>query len=160
MTAAPFPPGFPQVGFTWGIKRSFIRYISYLPDGDHVGEDGAYLNEASLFTYPRSHSSGAGAGELRFRGTVRIGGHGGLLGVLLSEPWIRLSGDRGTLSVVDPSQWPSREGRINLAELECERQPIDTGLVLRCAASLAEEGVSVFGGNYSQGTPLDPVVIR
>lgn len=160
MTAAPYPPDFPRVGFTWGIKRSFIRYISYLPDGNHVVEDGAYLNDASLFTYPCSPASVSDAGELRFRGTVRIGGHGGLLGVLLSDPWIRLSGDRGTLSVVAPSQWPSRQGRITLAELRCERQPTDKDLVLRCAASLAEEGVSVFGGNYPQGTTLDPVVIR
>lgn len=160
MTAAPYPPDFPRVGFTWGIKRSFIRYISYLPDGNHVVEDGAYLNDASLFTYPCSPASVSDAGELRSAEPCASADTEDSSGCCCLTRGFVFPATGGTLSVVAPSQWPSRQGRITLAELRCERQPTDKDLVLRCAASLAEEGVSVFGGNYPQGTTLDPVVIR
>ncbi|ULD45132.1 HtaA domain-containing protein [Rhodococcus qingshengii] len=160
MTSTGSSSAFPRIGLTWGIKRSFIRYISYLPDGHHVVEEGAYLNDGSLFTFPISPAAVPDADEMRFQGTVRIGGHGGLLGVLLSDLWVNVSGDRGTLSVLDLSRWPTRRNRITLAELEVHRQQQDDGLVLHCAAALAEEGVSVFGGNYPQGTALDPVVVH
>ncbi|RYD32269.1 MAG: hypothetical protein EOP85_21900 [Verrucomicrobiaceae bacterium] len=160
VTASPYPPNFPRVGFTWGLKRSFIRYIAYLPDGNHVAEDGAYLNEATLFTYPYSSTSVSDAGELRFRGTVRIGGHGGLLGVLLSDPWVHLSGNQGVLSVIDPGKWPSRSHRVVLADLEVELQDVGEGSRLHGLATLAESGVALFDGHYPRGTALDPVVIH
>ena len=118
MTVIAEPPTFPRVGMEWGIKRSFIRYVAYLPDGNHVTEDGAYLNDASIFTFPNFVVAEPDIGVIRFQGTVKVGGHGGLLGVLLSDPWVHLSGDEGVLSVIDPGEWPSRSHRLVLADLE------------------------------------------
>lgn len=161
MTVETGAPRFPQVGLTWGIKRSFIRYIAGLADGSHSERDGAYLSESSSFTFPVAPETGTiSDGVLRFRGTVRIGGHGGMLGVLLSDPCIEMSGDTGILSVIDPAGYPGRYRRVPLAELVIERDVHEGVQILRCAASLAEPGVEVFAGHYPQGVDLDPVVIR
>ncbi|WP_258957158.1 HtaA domain-containing protein [Rhodococcus globerulus] len=160
MTVTADSPTFPRVGMEWGIKRSFIRYVAYLPDGNHVTEDGAYLNDSSIFTFPNFVVAEPDIGAIRFQGTVKVGGHGGLLGVLLSDPWVHLSGNEGVLSVIDPEEWPSRSHRIILADLEVELQGVGDGSRLHCLATLAESGVALFDGHYPCGTALDPVVIH
>src|SRR5690606_41148339 len=73
---------------TWGIKRSFIRYIGSLPDTAHAAVDGAYLGETSFFTFPVDATAANTPAVVRFRGSLRIRAHGGMLDVLIADPWI------------------------------------------------------------------------
>jgi len=51
------PPALPPLGLTWGIKRSFVRYLSGLPDAQVSATDGAEIVEGSLFNFPAAAST-------------------------------------------------------------------------------------------------------
>ena len=156
MTAGVGPFVIPQVGLTWGIKRSFIRYIATLPDGRHSMSDGAYLGETSYFTFPPVPSPDVPQ-VMRFGGVVRIGGHGGMLDLLIAEPWVEMTESGPILTVVDPTGPPDRTRRITLAQLH----PQDSGLAERqYTATLADAGSAIFDHHYPAGTELDTVVIQ
>lgn len=153
----------PQVGLTWGIRRSFIRYISGLPDGAHATFDGAYLGDGSYFTFPGAARTADQQSDLAFCGVVRIAGHGGMLDVLIADPRIEHHSGDPVLTIVDPGHWPERNHRLVLARLT----PIDDATSItgssperRWSAVLTEPGSVVFGGNYLSGTDLDPVIVR
>jgi hypothetical protein len=148
----------PRVGLTWGIKRSFIRYIAALPDGRHAMSDCAYLGETSYFTFPPAPSPDAPQ-VMRFGGTVRIGGHGGMLDILIAEPWVEMAESGPILSVVDPTVWPNRTRRIPLATLSLQES--EQRLTERqYAATLTEAGSAIFDDHYPPGAELDTVVIQ
>ncbi|XTR52439.1 HtaA domain-containing protein [Pseudarthrobacter sp. So.54] len=72
-SASPDPQ--PAMGLSWGIKRSFIDYITSLPDGAVSATDGATVSDCSLFSFSHGASDydvARGAGVLRFRGDVRL----------------------------------------------------------------------------------------
>jgi hypothetical protein len=153
----------PRPGLTWGLKRSFIRYISTLPDGTHTETAGATLEPPSLFRFLPTGSDldpTTRLGTMRFRGEVRLGGHHGMLGVLIADPWVEMTAGGAVLSIVDARHWPDRARRVALAALVPER-PAETpdGLVWGpVAAHLTAEGADVFGGQYAAGEEMDPVV--
>ncbi|WP_172653074.1 HtaA domain-containing protein [Rhodococcus opacus] len=158
MTAGGGPCALPRVGLTWGIKRSFIRYIATLPDGRHAMSEGAYLGETSYFTFPPVPSPDAPQ-VVRFGGDVRLGGHGGMLDILIAEPWVEMTESGPILSVVDPTGWPDRSRRIPLAELHLREA--EHGLTARrYAATLTGAGSVIFDDHYPPGTELDTLVIE
>ncbi|MDV8079569.1 HtaA domain-containing protein [Rhodococcus sp. IEGM 1370] len=163
MSPDPHDLPLPQVGLTWGIRRSFIRYISGLPDGAHATFDGAYLGDGSYFTFPGADRTADRHSELAFCGIVRIAGHGGMLDVLIADPGIEHNSGDPVLTIVDPAHWPKRNHRLVLARLT----PMDDAASTtgssserRWSAVLTEPGSAVFGGNYPSGTDLDPVIVR
>lgn len=146
-----------QTGLTWGIKRSFIRYIATLPDGQYALGGAAYLGESSYFTFPEVECAGAPSVR-RFSGTIRMGGHGGLLDLLIADPWVERSVSGVELTVVDPASWPAGNRRIVLARLVGRGTESDSATQV-FDAHLAEPGVALFGDQYPVGTALDTVVI-
>jgi hypothetical protein len=161
--ARPSVEELPRPGLTWGLKRSFIRYISTLPDGTHTETAGATLEPPSLFRFSPTGSDldpTTGLGTMRFRGEVRLGGHRGMLGVLIADPWVKMTAGGAVLSVVDARHWPDRSRRLALATLASVR-PAETpdGLVWGpVPAHLTAEGAHVFGGQYAAGEEMDTVV--
>lgn len=147
-------------GLTWGIKRSFIRYIAMLPDGNYLTDEGACLGGTSYFTFPTHPASPNADPVTRFTGSLRIRGHGGMLDVLLADPWIEHRDNGMVLSVVDPNRWPGRDQRLVLAHVTPMIPDAPTPGEKKFTALLADSGTDVFGGQYDPGTPLDPVTVR
>ena len=159
-------PETPPEGLTWGIKRSFIRYISTLPDGGHAIGDGASLAHTSFFTFAPAPGSTfdpvTATGTLKFKGQVRLTGHHNMLFVMVADPWIELDHENAVLTVVDATAWPDRTRRIHLATLTPgAHQVLPGGSIVfpSVQARLAESGAATFGGNYPAGEEMDPLFV-
>lgn len=149
-------------GLTWGIKRSFIRYIACLSDGSHTVSDGAYLSDTSFFTFPwrtPDVQPPPAKSACEFRGTVRLGGHAGLLAVVIAEPAVEVLGERTLLTVLDPSGLASRGGRLPVADLTLVERDAG-GTRLRYECTLSPEGIVLFGDQYEVGQQLDDVIVQ
>ena len=158
-SAAPDP--LPALGLSWGIKRSFIDYISSLPDGSVSATDGATVAEPSLFCFSPESSDydvGRGTGVLRFRGDVRLAGHHGMLLVRLLNPWISFTGGSGVLSIsTGDGQDRTPVGFLTpsmprVADRSLVWDPVDV--------VISPEGSELFDGQYAAGQPMDPLFIR
>ncbi|GAA3884310.1 hypothetical protein GCM10022381_28120 [Leifsonia kafniensis] len=152
-------------GLTWGLKRSFIRYLSSLPDGAHALGEGASLAYSSIFHFELGDGStydpSTGRGVLKFRGQVQLSGHYNMMFVLIADPWVEFTDDGVVLTVVDSLTWPDRQQRIVLAELDrVEPETAPAGLLWQdVPARLSARGVFVFNEQYGQGEEMDPVFI-
>ena len=162
----PGDPEAPPVGLTWGLKRSFIRYIGSLPDGGHALGDGASLSHGSFFTFAPAPGSTFDpltlSGTLKFAGQLRLTGHHNMLYVLLADPWIEFAGGEAILTVLDATSWPDRTKRIRLAELSPGAHELfsDGSLIFPAmGVRLADTGVEVFGGNYPAAEEMDPLFV-
>ncbi|WP_104087963.1 HtaA domain-containing protein [Cryobacterium sp. N19] len=160
----PMPETEPLPGLTWGLKRSFIRYISMLPDGGHSVSGSASLTYSSFFNFEPAADSTydpiTGRGALKFVGEVRLTGHHNLLFVMIADPWIEFRDGEATLSVADTRYWPDRRRRIPLAILQAETLSRSIhGVCGEARTFLTGEGVEVFNGQYGDGEELDPVFI-
>lgn len=170
MTTESEQPGEPgredyRPGLTWGLKRSFIRYVSRLPDGRHAETDGASVVRSSVFHFELADTAGydrdTGLGLVTFRGDVRIAGHGNLLFVMIADPWVEFRDDGGVLIVVDVQHWPDRDRRMPLATLGAAHRDVTAAgdVWAWLPAFLTAEGRAVFNDQYPTGTELDPLVI-
>lgn len=153
-------------GLVWGLKRSFISYVSRLPDFAHAETDGASLVRSSRFHFDGAEGStydaATGHGVLTFRGDVRLAGHGRLLYVMIADPWVEFGPERAVLSVVDIEHWPDRTKRMPLATLQTVGAPRTTATTRvwdEVRTFLAPEGQWVFNDQYPVGTELDPLTI-
>ncbi|GAA1242316.1 hypothetical protein GCM10009676_29570 [Prauserella halophila] len=158
-------------GLTWGLKRSFVAYVSRLRDGGCGAKDGGSVVDGSFFHFEPAVGEGAAgasgtgsaahaAGDvLRFQGDVRLVGHAGLLFVMLKDPWVEFTPDGAVLTVVDVEHWPDTSVRMPLATLEPADPVADQGLRVWSGvpARLTEQGVELFDEQYAAGLPLDPV---
>jgi hypothetical protein len=158
-SSGPAPLSHP--GLTWGVKRSFVRYLSLLPDFRHAETDGAFLVSGSFFHFPHADddavpATGVGAaGPMRFRGEVRLTGHRGMLAVVIADPWVELRDGRTVLTVVDHR--PDGAGRMPIALLRPTASV--TGTFRRWTASLTDEARWLFDDQYPPGEELDPVEV-
>ncbi|MET4538638.1 hypothetical protein ABIE37_000393 [Arthrobacter bambusae] len=154
----------PLPGLTWGLKRSFIKYISALPDGGHAVSGGASLAHSSFFNFQPSggstYSPLTGGGILKFAGEVCLTGHHNLLFVMIADPWIEFADGGAVLSVADTRHWPDRGRRIPLARLRAETlSRSERGVYGEARTFLTGEGRGVFNDQYGDGEELDPVFI-
>ncbi|AGN17746.1 hypothetical protein J433_00790 [Corynebacterium glutamicum MT] len=145
----------------WGIKKSFLGYLENLPDCMFAENDGASRDpDTGLFQFPfqRRVELDEGGYRLEFSGDIRIKAHGGMLLVILMNPWLEIN-ERGIeLSVVDLMHWPDTSNRevighspITVAPENLRSQEIPL--------ILAESAVETFNNVYQPGEPLDPVVL-
>lgn len=149
--------GVPEQGLTWGLKRSFVAYVSRLRDGGCGAKDGGSVVDGSFFHFePAGPADGS---VVRFQGDVRLVGHAGLLFVMLKDPWVEFTSDGAVLSVVDVEHWPDTSQRMPLATLEPAEPVTAEGLRVwsDVPAKLTEQGVELFNEQYAAGQPLDPV---
>lgn len=160
-TAGAGGPGHPPAGLTWGVKRSLLQYIAGLPDGGHTTSGGAYVCETSFFTFPpeRGADNTQECAELRFRGSLQLGGHAGMLQIIITDPRVVRSESGMVLTIADRTGGPGESERLAIADLEInDAYRTRHGLVLPLmTATLTSAGCEIFGGHYPPGEQLDPL---
>lgn len=162
MTSTSASSQHPPQGLVWGVKQSFMGYLSMLDDAEIALSDTVELLEGSVLCFATEGvdvDPKDGTGNLRFTGTAVLSGHGGMMRVELRDPQIRLRSDGADLTVGEPS---GGEGRLTLATLGdagFERSEDDL-LWSALRVRLLADGVPLFGGQYAAGQPLDPVYVR
>jgi hypothetical protein len=152
----------PPLGLTWGIKRSFMDYIAGLPDGAVSAAGGATLTGSGEFCFAPNGSeydAAGGTGVLRFRGDVRVAGHHGMMFVRLLDPWVEFSGGHGLLSI---STGGGGNDRTDVGTLHTAAPRNMEGFLVweRVEVAVSRAGSELFDGQYADGQPLDPLVIR
>ncbi|MGM7666561.1 HtaA domain-containing protein [Microbacterium sp. A93] len=148
-------------GMSWGVKGTFTRYVDAVPDGRYGAGGGATAVVDGTFFFELEDASGYDPvqrdGVAKYRGDVRYKAHGGVLFVMLVDPWLELREGVGELTVVDAKHWPSREQRLALATLRLDE---GGGLPLgweQLEARLTPAGVAIFNDVYAVGEMLEPV---
>lgn len=153
----------PALGLSWGIKRSFIDYITGLPDGSVSATAGATVAESFMFCFSPESSDydvARGTGVLRFRGDVRLGGHHGMLLVRLLDPWISFTSGSGVLSISTGDG--GGHDRTVVGFLSPSKPRDADGLLVweHVDVVISPEGSELFDGQYAAGQPMDPLIIR
>lgn len=141
----------------WGVKRSFLRYVSRLPDGICEVSPQVKLPGQGLFGFPLTSSQGAPATSFRSVGSVTFRGHHDFLFVQIAD-----------LGIEDADgQWLLTCHRPGYAE--SERMLLATGRrvsdnsneeAMRIAPLLSAEGADLFGGNYPAGERMSELTLH
>jgi hypothetical protein len=161
--ASASPDPLPPLGLSWGIKRSFIDYITSLPDGSVSATNGATVAAASLFCFsPESsdYDAARGTGVLRFRGDVRLAGHHGMLLVRLLDPWITFTRGSGVLSISTGDGGGQDRTTVGFLSPSTPRQAGGSLVWDHVDVVISPEGSELFDGQYAAGQPMDPLFIR
>ena len=160
---------------TWGFKESFRSYVSgSIAKGDWATEGGATY---STPTFEWAKGKGTfdektRTGAVEFPGTIAFSGHDGALNTTISDPEVRLEGDRA-LIVLDSegaTMDAAMEGRddtkaypnvpfvaVDLSDAKVETKDGTTTITATEApTTLTEQGESAFS-NYTAGTEFDPI---
>ena len=123
----------------WAVKASLLGYVRGMPDG-RIELDGV-TEQGEGFVFPA-----ADADSGRFTGTVTLLGHGGMMRVVLADPWLTPQGDGAVLSIADPDD-PTV--RLDFARIARFDGAAATG------TTLTIDGADLFFGPYTEGTELD-----
>ncbi|MCG2621115.1 HtaA domain-containing protein [Arthrobacter sp. I2-34] len=144
----------PFGGMTWSIKDSLLSYV-----GRAHGEvtlAGDVVSNQGSFSWPLAAGSGQekdGTLTLRFEGSVVLQAHHGVFQVGFSDLSLCVDGDELLLLSDDISDKPFLSGSYR-------KQLLEQGVALISdAPRLLEAGVDAFGGNYSEGTEFDPLIV-
>jgi hypothetical protein len=140
----------------WPIKRSFIRYVARMQDGQILGGHGVRLLDASTFVFPPASTDEPGV--LAFGGEVRLQAHGGALSVRIARPRVELEGDRAVMTVDDPE---GAGPRVRLVTFVAGLGPGDGGLTEWTGTDvrLTAEALPLFGGYYGEDEAFDDLAI-
>jgi len=161
--ASASPAPLPPQGLTWGIKRSFMDYISGLPDGAVSAADGATVTASGEFCFAPAGSEydpARGTGVLRFRGDVRVAGHHGMMFVRLLDPWVEFTAGHGVLSISTGDGGGKERADVGTLRTAAPRN-MDGFLVWEHVdVAVSEAGSELFDGQYAAGQAMDPLVIR
>ncbi|MBB3663120.1 hypothetical protein FB384_002024 [Prauserella sediminis] len=65
--------GVPQAGLTWGLKRSFVAYVSRLRDGGCGAKDGGSVVDGSFFHFEPAEPAAAAVGDPASPGGASVG---------------------------------------------------------------------------------------
>ena len=150
----------PPSGLTWGVKRSFMGYLSALSDAEIALGEGATLVGEGFLNFTLVDSTvdpGTGRGTMHFHGQALLSGHGGMMSVALRDPRLELDGALAVLGVVNGDEAP-----VPLATLEdCAFERNGTDLLWSSMrVLLTAEGSEMFARQYAAGQELDPVFVR
>ena len=163
---------------SWGVKQSFRGYVEAAGGtvattrGAERAPDGGFLFPEGPGSTLAQGADGRLRGAGRFQGEVSFSAHGGMLSVVLVDPWIEASEAGLILSVADS---PAATRRLPFAKLDADAMTTealttgapttdapttdapttDGGLVLPAAITL--DGMFLLGDHYPPGTVLDPV---
>ena len=145
-----------DLGLHWPIKRSFIRYVARMPDGQVLGGHGVRLLDASTFVF--SPESSDDASVLAFGGEVRLQAHGGALAVRIANPQVDLGGDPAVLSVDNPE---GSGPRVRLVTFAASATSAGAGHTSWTGTDvrLTVEALPLFGGYYGEDEPFDDLTI-
>jgi hypothetical protein len=146
-------------GLSWGILARFSEYVRG-SGGLITASDGAVVDETGMLSWPLVDRSGfeGGAGLLRFGGTVRFVAHFGALDVPITDPEVRVDGDRGEVRIPTPG---TPQAMMPLAGFTWQRADVGEGTEawLGLDVALADPAAPLFGGSYPGGMPLDPLIV-
>jgi hypothetical protein len=142
---------------SWGVKQSFRGYIEAaggtiaVTGGAERAPDGGFLfpegPESTLTQGPDGRLTGTG----RFQGEVSFQAHGGMLNVVLTDPWVEATETGLILSV---AAGPTR--RVAFAKLDAAAMTTEGDATLLPAA-ITLDGMFILGDHYPPGTALDVV---
>lgn len=143
---------------SWGVKQSFRGYIEAAGGTVAVGggaeraPDGAFLfpqgPEGALTRDAEGRLQGVG----RFQGEVSFNAHGGMLSVVLVDPWVEATEAGLILSV---AAGPAR--RVTFAKLDAAVMTTEGDGTIAIPAAITLDGMFILGDHYPPGTVLDPV---
>lgn len=145
-------PTAPVLALEWGIKQSLVRYIAGMADGAIVASEPASVVEGG-FRFLAATPPQA-SGTLRFAGSVTLTGHGGMLRLVVAEPWLVPAGkpnDAWSLTIADQYEPGARIAFATIDRLDLgEAAPSAHG------TRLTADGADLFfSGPYTEGTELD-----
>lgn len=133
----------------WAIKSTLIAYVRDMEDGTITLTDGA-TESAAGFRYPSDTGVAENEDVRRFTGHVRMTGHGGLLRLSFTDPWLTPGESGWMLSFADPDEADIRLDFATVASLDDAG-----GALIGTGVALTAEGADLFFGPYREGTPLD-----
>ncbi|AWB90105.1 HtaA domain-containing protein [Salinibacterium hongtaonis] len=150
-------------GLAWGVKDSFLRYITTMPGGSPTTSGDATTTRDGSFYFATADQSGfdttALTGTIKFSGRINFVGHFGALSVSLVDPWLILDSEGGSLSV----EWGTGpESRSEIVRVIPDA-PVAAGSVLAWRAAetfLSPLAVAQFNSVYRAGEPFAPLAIR
>ncbi|MDR4531957.1 HtaA domain-containing protein [Glutamicibacter sp. PS] len=137
----------------WGVKSSFVGYISSLPDGRIEAHDGVWQQGRAL-AFPQDYVTEVPEGEYWFRGKLSFAGHGGMMKLDIAKPRI-VHGPAGLQLSIDTD-----DARVAIADL----QQTDSGEAfgmkrIGYTVTLTDAGSALFNGQYPAGSEMDPINI-
>ena len=141
---------------TWGVKQSFRGYVEAAGGTVAVG-GGATRTPDGAFEFPQGPQStlarggdGRLGGTGRFEGQVSFTAHGGMLNVVLTDPWVEASEPGLVLTVA------AGAARVVFARLDAGGVTTE-GDATMIPAAITLDGMFILGDHYPPGTALDPV---
>lgn len=143
-------------GLHWTIKRSFIRYVARMGDGQILGGHGLHMSDASTFVFPLDMATADDAGLVGFTGELRLQAHNGALSLRIANPRVQPGEGRASL-VVDSIDGAGRP--LPLVTCALSEDPSAPGRWTGEDVRLAVEAVDLFGGYYGEGEVFDDFII-
>jgi hypothetical protein len=143
---------------SWGVKQSFRGYMDAAGGTVAVGggaeraPDGGFLFPGGPESTLARGADGGLQGTGRFEGQVSFNAHGGMLNVVLTDPWVEATDAGLVLSV---AAGPAR--RVVVAKLDAAAMPTEADGTLALPAAITLDGMFILGDHYPPGTALDPV---
>lgn len=154
--------GVSPVSLEWGVKRTFIEYVSGLADGEITADEPATISELGRFSFPAQPGPGldakTGFGVFKFRGAAHAAGHFGMMSVTITDPWIEIGPDGAALTIPDPDRGAASGKRIALATLTLETED-GSKVWADIASTLTVEAIGIFNRQYESGSAMDPVTV-
>lgn len=154
------PTAMPGGSLRWGISSSFAHYITGPIASGSIAVSGGATRGAGLFQFGQASGSTfnaqTGLGTVRYSGSVRFTGHGGVLDVTVSNPQVRITSASTATLYVSSGGSLVAFATLNLASAT---KTVTNGAVTYrgIPASLTSAGQSqVLQGN---ATTLDPVTL-
>ena len=142
---------------SWGVKQSFVGYVEAaggtvdLAGGAERTPDGAFLFPGAAESTLARGPDGRLTGEGRFEGQVSFKAHGGMLGVVLTDPWVEATEAGLVLTVAE-----SGGRRVAFAKLDAGATTTE-GDAAVIPAAITLDGMFILGDHYPPGTVLDVV---
>lgn len=136
----------------WGIKQSLVRYVAGMADGA-LAAGGPATAVGGGFQFPAAARPQAD-GTLRFAGSVTLTAHGGMLRLVVAEPWLVPVGepsDAWSLTIADQYEPGAR-----IAFATIDQLILGEAWASAHGTRLTADGADLFfSGPYTEGTELD-----
>jgi len=156
------PPG-AGATLTWGLKQSFRAYVEaaggVIEPGAGAGRtpDGTFVFAGVPDAGLELDADGKPHGLGKYAGEVRFDAHGGMLAVLLADPWLEIGPSTASLTVAESA---ARDRRVELALLDLAAATAGDEGEIVIPTKLAKDGWRILGDHYLPMTPLDPLRLK
>jgi hypothetical protein len=152
-------------GLVWALKESLLAYAGRAGARVELGGGAGRLPSTAEFYFPlvdADFDCVGLSGTLRFGGQVRIVAHHGLLDIGVFDPWLRVAGWHGQLSVGDRVTHARGGARIDLVDVALPVPTCDGSTLMWTSAGteLTATGTHMFGESYGAGERFAPMSVR